>query len=104
MGNHPGRRLLYQGSAARRGTVGGRARLHREAALTPDQPPAQRLTGFGKKLDRAAEYRRLASAAGAMAETSPLTNVREKHLAAAARWIELAVQSETVVAAPAWPP
>ena len=47
-----------------------------------------------KKLVRAAEYRRLAIAAGALAEASPLAHVREKHEEAAARWTALALLDE----------
>jgi hypothetical protein len=43
---------------------------------------------------RAAEYRRLAIAAGALAETSLLIQVREKHEQAAAQWTALAILDE----------
>jgi hypothetical protein len=43
---------------------------------------------------RAIEYRRLAIAANALAETSLLANVREKHEHAAARWTALALLDE----------
>jgi cell division protein FtsL len=39
---------------------------------------------------RAVEYRRLSLQAAALAESSTLTNVREKHEAAATRWAALA--------------
>jgi hypothetical protein len=43
---------------------------------------------------RAIEYRRLATAANVLAETSLLANVREKHEQAAARWTALAMLDE----------
>ena len=42
------------------------------------------------RMVRATEYRRLAIAAAALAETSLLANVREKHEKAAATWTALA--------------
>ena len=47
-----------------------------------------------KRQVRAAEYRRMATAAGAQAETSSLAHVREKHEQAAARWTALAILDE----------
>ncbi len=44
--------------------------------------------------DRAAEYRRQAIAASALARSSELAGVREKHEHAAARWTALAVLDE----------
>jgi len=43
---------------------------------------------------RAAEYRRLASEAEALAQSSLLAHVREKHGQAAARWTALALLDE----------
>jgi len=47
-----------------------------------------------KRQDRAAEYRRLAQAADALADASSLDHVREKHEQASARWAELAELDE----------
>ena len=47
---------------------------------------------------KAAEYRRLATAAGLLADTSALAHVREKHAQAAARWMALAAMDERPVA------
>ena len=52
------------------------------------------MTAMRKSMARAAEYRRLAIAAGALAETSLLANVREKHEQAAAKWTALAILGE----------
>ncbi|HUO23078.1 MAG TPA: hypothetical protein VMU59_11235 [Caulobacteraceae bacterium] len=57
-------------------------------------PTEKPVTASGKKEIRAVEYRRLAAAAGALAEASPLANVREKHELAAAQWTALAVLDE----------
>lgn len=46
------------------------------------------------RLDRAAEYRRQAIAASALAQSSQLIGVREKHEHAAARWTALALIDE----------
>lgn len=43
---------------------------------------------------RAAEYRRLATVADELAQSSPLAHVREKHTRAAASWTALAMRSE----------
>jgi len=43
---------------------------------------------------RAAEYRRLSDQASALAESSTLENVREKHEIAAERWATLAALDE----------
>jgi hypothetical protein len=43
---------------------------------------------------RAAEYRRLSGQASALAESSTLENVREKHELAAERWATLAALDE----------
>ena len=43
---------------------------------------------------RAAAYRRLSGEASALAESSALVNVREKHEVAAARWATLAALDE----------
>lgn len=43
---------------------------------------------------RAAEFRRLAMEATALAEGSTLTNVRQKHELAAERWASLATKDE----------
>jgi hypothetical protein len=52
------------------------------------------MSAAGTPLGRAAEYRRLALAASALAETSLLANVREKHELSAARWADLAELAE----------
>lgn len=56
------------------------------------------------KHDRAAEYRRLATAAEALADASTLDHVREKHLQAAATWTSLALMDERPSLRPAAPP
>ncbi len=53
-----------------------------------------------KRQARAAEYRRLALAAGDLAETSSLAHVREKHERAAARWTALADLDERPIEQP----
>lgn len=55
------------------------------------------MTAVRKRLERAAEYRGRAMAATALAEASPLDNVRERHEAAAARWLDLAEMDERSV-------
>ena len=62
------------------------------AAEPDDAPP--RANAFAKRDVRAAEYRRLADAASALAQSSPLFHVREKHERAAERWTALAVLDE----------
>lgn len=47
-----------------------------------------------QKQVRAAEYRRLSGQATALAESSTLENVREKHEVAAERWAALAALHE----------
>jgi DNA polymerase III psi subunit len=47
-----------------------------------------------QKQVRAAEYRRLSVQAAALAESSALEHVREKHETAAARWADLAALDE----------
>lgn len=49
---------------------------------------------------RAIEYRRLAIAAGVLAEASLLAHVRGKHEEAAARWTALAILDERPTLAP----
>ena len=51
------------------------------------------------QVQQAAEYRRLALAEIALVESSTLANVREKHELAAARWDDLAEQTERAIAA-----
>lgn len=48
-----------------------------------------------KRQAKSAEYRARADDAAALADASPLANVREKHQAAAVRWTELAVLYES---------
>ena len=52
------------------------------------------MTSALKRALRAAEYRGLASAAAAMAESCALANVRDVHERAAAQWTALAVLDE----------
>ena len=52
------------------------------------------MNSVGKREIRAAEYRRLATAAETMAEASQLAHVREKHEQAAAQWTALAMIDE----------
>lgn len=52
------------------------------------------MTPVEKRATRAAEYRRLASAADRTAEASVLAHVREKHEQAAAQWTALALLDE----------
>jgi len=58
------------------------------------------MTAVQKRSLRAAEYHDRALAASALAEASPLAQVREKHERAAIRWRELAELNEERVAAP----
>jgi hypothetical protein len=64
---------------------------------------ASTATAPSKRDVRAAEYRRLATAAGALAEATPLPHVREKHETAAARWTELAILDEQPTSMPLRP-
>lgn len=67
-------------------------------------PSAEASSDMHRRLIRAAEYRRLAIMAGAMAETSLLDHVRGKHEAAAARWTALQLMNEEAPAHPFAPP
>ncbi|MGH3428611.1 MAG: hypothetical protein ACRDQZ_13760 [Mycobacteriales bacterium] len=60
----------------------------------------RRLITAQKREARAAEYRRLAREASAVAATSPLDHVREKHALAAQRWRDLAVLDERTTPVP----
>ncbi len=51
---------------------------------------------MSRKQTRADEYRRLADVATALAEASPLDNVREKHELAAEKWTNLAKLDDRV--------
>jgi hypothetical protein len=51
---------------------------------------------LSRKQTRADEYRRLADVATALAEASPLDNVREKHVLAAEKWTNLAKLDDRV--------
>lgn len=52
------------------------------------------MTAVEKRRIKAAEYRRLAAAAGVMAENSLLAHVQAKHEEAEARWTALALLDE----------
>ena len=70
-------------------------------ACTPARQEGYVQRRVAKRDLRAAEYRLLALAARALADTSPLPHVREKHEVAAARWTALALLDEQPTRLPA---
>jgi hypothetical protein len=66
----------------------------KHAVTAPATEGSARPGGPEKRRLRALEYRRLAAAAEAMAEASPLANIREKHERACATWTALALLDE----------